>query len=156
MNRLERSSINMLSSAAGYIVPMLVNLITTPILLRLLGEEAYGLQSLVAVIVGYMTFMDMGLDLPITKILAEDRARQDHVSVNYLLSTTLQLYVIIGLAGMVVIIFSADWLVMSIFKVPENLVSQSVSPGVSSGWYWVSGQRGDDLGSCCGNGASSV
>lgn len=126
MNRLERSSINMLSSAAGYIVPMLVNLITTPILLRLLGEEAYGLQSLVAVIIGYMTFMDMGLDLPITKILAEDRARQDHVAVNYLLSTTLQLYVIIGLAGMAAIVFSADLIVMSVFKVQEELVKQAV------------------------------
>lgn len=62
----------MLSSAAGYVVPMLVNFITTPLLLRALGEAAFGLQSMVAVIVGYLTFMDMGLDLPITKLLAVD------------------------------------------------------------------------------------
>ena len=64
----------MRSSAAGYIVPMLVNFITTPLLLRALGEAAFGLQSLV-VVVGYLSFMDMGLDLPIVKLLAEDRAR---------------------------------------------------------------------------------
>ena len=74
MNRIQRSSINMLSSAAGYVIPMFVNLITTPLLLRGLGEAAYGLQSLVAVVIGYLTFMDMGLDLPITKLLAGDHA----------------------------------------------------------------------------------
>ncbi|TSA57084.1 hypothetical protein D4R42_02215 [bacterium] len=126
MNRLQRSSINMVSSVTGYAVPMLVNLITLPLLLRMLGKSAYGLQSLVAVIIGYMTFMDMGLDLPITKFLAEDHACKNFAAENHLLSTTLQLYAGIGLAGMVVIIFLAEWLVNLVFKVPENLVSQAV------------------------------
>ena len=116
----------MLSSTAGYIVPMLVSLITTPLLLRLLGEAAYGLQSLAAVIIGYLTFMDMGLDLPVTKLLAEDRARKDVDAENYLLSTTLQLYVIIGLVGMVAIMLLADWFVRLMFRVPGDLVSQAV------------------------------
>jgi O-antigen/teichoic acid export membrane protein len=126
MNRLQRSSINMLSSTAGYIVPMLVNLITTPLLLRMLGEAAFGLQSLVAVIVGYLMFMDMGLDLPIIKLLAEDRACQNTKSENHLLSTTLQLYIGIGLVGMVIIIFFANWLTRSVFKVPADFVDQAV------------------------------
>ncbi|MGA2775467.1 MAG: oligosaccharide flippase family protein [Candidatus Omnitrophota bacterium] len=126
MNRLQRSSVNMLSSVAGYSVPMLVSFITTPLLLRALGEAAFGLQSLVAVIVGYLMFMDMGLDLPIIKFLAEDRARQDAKSENRLLSTTLQLYAGIGLAGMVVIMLLADWFARSVFKVPDDLVGQAV------------------------------
>lgn len=105
---------------------MLVNLITTPFLLRMLGESAYGLQSLVAVIVGYLMFMDMGLDLPIIKLLAEDRARRDANSENSLLSTTLKLYAGIGLAGMIVIILLADWLARSVFKVPTDLLDQAV------------------------------
>ncbi|MBT9169664.1 MAG: hypothetical protein DDT19_03027 [Syntrophomonadaceae bacterium] len=127
MTRLQRSSINMFSSAAGYAVPMLVALFTTPLLLRGLGEAAFGLQSLVAVIVGYLMFMDMGLDLPIIKLLAEDRARQDVKSENRLLSTTLQLYAGIGLAGMIVIMLLADWLARSVFKVPADLVGQAVT-----------------------------
>ena len=126
MNRLQRSSINMLSSAAGYVVPMLVNFITTPLLLHAIGEAAYGLQSLVAVIIGYLTFMDMGLDLPIIKLLAEDRARQDADAESHLLSTTVQLYAIIGLAGMLGIMLLADWFVRSVFQVPADLVDQAV------------------------------
>jgi O-antigen/teichoic acid export membrane protein len=127
VNRLQRSSVNMLSSAAGYTVPMLVNLITTPPLLQALGEAAYGLQSLVAVIIGYLTFMDMGLDLPIIKLLAADRARRDADAESHLLSTTLQLYGVIGLAGMLGIMLSADWLARSVFQVPADLVDQAVT-----------------------------
>lgn len=126
MNRIQRSSVNMISSMAGYIIPMLVALFTTPLLLRGLGEAAYGLQSLVAVIIGYLTFMDMGLDLPVTKLLAEDRARNNIEAENNLLSTTLQLYASIGLVGMVAIMFLAGWFVRVVFKVPEDLVSQAV------------------------------
>jgi O-antigen/teichoic acid export membrane protein len=126
VNRLQRSSINMISSMAGYVLPMLVNLICTPLLLSALGEAGYGLQSLVAVIIGYLTFMDMGLDLPIIKLLAEDRARQDADAESHLLSTTVRLYAAIGLAGMLGIILLADWFARSVFQVPTNLVSQAV------------------------------
>jgi len=105
---------------------MLVNLIVTPLLLDALGEAAFGLQSLVAVVIGYLTFMDMGLDLPITKLLAEDRARQDIDAESQLLSTTLQLYAVIGLAGMSAITLSADWLAHSLFHMPPGLVDQAV------------------------------
>jgi O-antigen/teichoic acid export membrane protein len=101
-------------------------LITTPLLLHALGEAAYGLQSLVAVVIGYLAFMDMGLDLPIIKLLAEDRARQDADAESHLLSTTLQLYAVIGLAGMSGIVLLADWFARSVFQVPADLVDQAV------------------------------
>lgn len=126
MNRLQRSSVNMLSSAAGYAVPMLVNFIATPLLLRALGEAAFGLQSLVGVIIGYLTLMDMGMAWPITKFLAEDRARHEGEAENRLLSTTLQLYAGIGLAGMIAIMLLADWLARSVFQIPADLVNQAV------------------------------
>src|SRR5450830_981421 len=109
VNRLQRSSINMVVSLVGYAVPMLVNLVATPLLLRSLGPAAYGLQSLVAVIIGYLAVIDMGLDLPIIKYLAEDHAKGDTAAANRLLSTTLQIYTAIGLLGMAVIVLAAEW-----------------------------------------------
>ena len=116
----------MLVSMVGYVAPMVINFVTTPLLLRALGEAAYGLQSLVAVIIGYLTVMDMGLDLPIIKYLAEDHARNDTRAENRLLSTTLQLYGAIGLAGMTVIMLSANLLARRVFKVPDDLVASAV------------------------------
>lgn len=155
MNRLQRSSVNMLSSMAGYAVPMLVNLMTTPLLLHMLGPAGYGLQSLVGVIIGYLIFMDMGLDLPITKLLAEDRARQDANSENSLLSITLQLYAAIGLIGMIVIMVMADWLARSVFQIPEDLVGPS-RDCFPLGGHRVLGQRGNVLGTRGGDGVAKV
>jgi O-antigen/teichoic acid export membrane protein len=116
----------MLSGTAGYIVPMVINLIATPFLLRGMGEAAYGLQALVAVIIGYLLVMDMGIGWPIIKLLAEDRAHQDSDAQNSLLSATLQLYAAIGLIGMVAIMLLADWFARSVFQVPADLVDQAV------------------------------
>lgn len=127
MNRLNRSVVNMFSSLAGYGVPMLLNLVTTPLLLKGLGEAAYGIQSLIGVIIGYMTLMDMQLDLPIMKYLAEDHAKQDGESENRLLCSTLQFYMFIGLIGMLVIIFMSDFLAKHVFSIPSALVGQSIT-----------------------------
>jgi O-antigen/teichoic acid export membrane protein len=116
----------MVSSTAGYVVPMLVSIVTTPFLLKLLGPAAYGLNSLVGVVIGYLTFMDMGLDLPIIKLLAEDRARGDTEAESHLLGTTLQLYVLIGLAGMTVIALCAPFLVARVFSIPARLAPDAV------------------------------
>ena len=126
MNRLKRSSINMLAGMLGYAAPMLINVVATPILLVLLGEDAYGLQALVSVILGYATVMDMALDLPITKFVAEDEGRGDTKSRNRLLNNALQLYCIIGLLGMILIISSADFLARRVFHVPENLMDTTI------------------------------
>jgi len=126
MSSLKRSTVNMISSAVGYILPMAVNIATTPLLLKGLGETAYGLQSLVNVIIGYMAFMDMGLDIPIIKILAESKAKNDFKSINNLLNTTFQLYSIIALIGMIVIILLSQIFVIYIFPVPINMTHSAI------------------------------
>jgi O-antigen/teichoic acid export membrane protein len=116
----------MLASLFGYAVPMLISLVTTPIVLKALGISAYGLVSLVNVIIGYLTVMDMGLDLPITKYLAEDRAKVDNDSANRMLNNALQLYLIIGVVGMLVIILTSNFFAYRVFKVPDDMLSQAV------------------------------
>ena len=127
MNRVNRSSINMISSLLGYAIPMAIAMITTPMVLEGLGVSAYGLVSLINVIIGYLTVMDMGLDLPITKYLAEDKAKADNESANKLLNNAFQLYSIIGIVGMSIIVFSAEYLAYNVFKVPDDLLSDAVS-----------------------------
>jgi hypothetical protein len=103
MNRLHRSSINMISRVLGYSIPMIITFVTTPLLLHKLGTAAYGLQSLVAVVIGYLTFVDRGLDLPIIK-----------------------LYWGIGILGLMIIIALSDWLAKSVFQMPVAMQSQAI------------------------------
>lgn len=122
MSRLQRSFLNMICGAAGYVVPLLVAFISTPLLLSGLGEAGFGLQNLVGVIIGYLGIMDMNLDTPIVKYLAEDHARDDRESECRLLSATLQLYMLIGIVGMVAIVMGADVLIRRVFMIPAELV----------------------------------
>jgi O-antigen/teichoic acid export membrane protein len=116
----------MIASLLGYAVPMVISIVTTPIILNALGISAYGLVSLVNVIIGYLTVMDMGLDLPITKYLAEDRAKVDNDSANRMLNNALQLYFIIGIVGMLVIILTSNFFAYRVFKVPNDMLSEAV------------------------------
>ncbi len=120
MNRINQTAVNMVANAGGFLAPLLVNFITTPILLRLLGEDGYGLQSLVLVISGYLVIMDLGMDVPITKLLAQDHAQGHRLLANRLLSTTLLLYLMIGLGGFFVIYLSRDFLVDRVFTIPAH------------------------------------
>jgi O-antigen/teichoic acid export membrane protein len=105
---------------------MIITFVTTPLLLHKLGTAAYGLQSLVAVVIGYLTFVDMGLDIPIVKLLAQDRAIKDTEAENHLLSTMSQLYFGIGILGLLIIIILSDWLARSVFQMPVAMQSQAV------------------------------
>lgn len=126
MSKINRSIINMLSGAVGYVIPMILNLAFTPIIVSKLGHDAFGLQSLVNVIIGYLMIADMGLDIPVTRYIAEYNAKGDNVRMVKLLSSTLQLYLIIGLSGMVIIFGLSHWLVGSVFRVPSELHSDAL------------------------------
>lgn len=123
----------MVSSMLGYAIPMIISLVTTPLVLNELGVSAYGLISLVAVITGYLSVMDVGLDLPITKYLAEDQAKADKSSANLMLNNTLQLYIILGVVGMILIIIAAKLFAYQIFEIPKELLDEAVTVFQMSG-----------------------
>jgi O-antigen/teichoic acid export membrane protein len=60
-------------SLAGNVLPMLAALAAVPFLLHHLGQERLGVLSLVWVIVGYFSFLDMGLGRAVTVAVASFR-----------------------------------------------------------------------------------
>lgn len=133
MSRSKQSAINMITSGGGFILPIMINFFITPILLRFLGEERYGLQSLMLVISGYFAIMDLGIDIPITKYLAEDHAKNDKISVGRLLNTTFVIYTVVGFLGAGIIFIMRDLLADSIFKISPDLRHDAVIVFVLSG-----------------------
>jgi len=127
LGRLQRSAINMISGLAGWLTPILINFGATPFLIHGLGPDAYGLQNLVGVVVGYFAIMDMGVDIAGVKFLAEYHAQRDTESENRLLGTSFQIYGVIGLVGMFLILLSAELLATHVFLIPGDLTSQAVT-----------------------------
>ena len=64
-------------AALNYVVILLnilVGLLYTPYMLRMMGQSEYGLYSLVASVVSYLTVLDLGLGNAIVRYTAKFRA----------------------------------------------------------------------------------
>ncbi len=66
-------------SLMGTVVPMIAALVAIPWLMRYLGQERLGVLSLVWVVVGYFSFLDMGLGRAVTVAVASFRAKGQDV-----------------------------------------------------------------------------
>lgn len=61
----------------GQGVTLLATLVATPFVIRLLGPESYGVLVLINVLIGYLTFADMGMGWASTRFASELHARGD-------------------------------------------------------------------------------
>lgn len=66
------------SNFAGILVPFFVALATVPLAIKGLGEERYGLLSIVWVILTYLSLLDFGVSKASSKFLAEFHGKDDH------------------------------------------------------------------------------
>lgn len=83
----------------------LVNLLYTPYMLRMMGQSEYGLYSLVASIIGYLTILDLGFGNAIVRYTAKYRAEDKTEEQSKMFGMFLILYLIIGLASLCVGLF---------------------------------------------------
>lgn len=65
-------------SYASIIISTLVQLIYTPFLIRMLGQSEYGLYSLIASVIGYLTVLDLGFGNAIVVYTAKYRANKQY------------------------------------------------------------------------------
>lgn len=81
---------------------VLVKFIYTPFLLRALGQNEYGLFSLVMSIVGYLAILDFGFGSTVTRYTVKYRSNGDRDSLYRLYGTLSVIYIVIGLIAMVI------------------------------------------------------
>lgn len=76
MNESRERKLGAILSYVSIIVTTLIQLLYTPFLLRKLGQSEYGLYSLVASIIGYLTIMDLGFGNAIVVYTSKYRAQK--------------------------------------------------------------------------------
>jgi len=92
-------------AALNYVVivlNMLVGLLYTPYMLRMMGQSEYGLYSLVASVISYLTVLDLGLGNAIVRYTAKFRAEGKTTEQYEMFGMFLVLYVMIGVIAFVV------------------------------------------------------
>jgi len=99
------------------VVLLLLFMITTPIVVHGLGDEAYGIISMVLVLVGYFSFLDLGMSQATVKFISEHLAKGEEKETRQIVSTSIFTNLALGIFGGILIALFTPLLVEKIFKV---------------------------------------
>jgi O-antigen/teichoic acid export membrane protein len=115
---------NVLYGFSTWIMPLGLSFIATPILVRSLGNEDYGIYALILGFIGYSFNLNLGR--AVTKYIAEYRANGQTHKINYIISNTLLLNICVGLTGALTICLLANWLVTDVFLIAEEVRAKTI------------------------------
>lgn len=116
-------SSNALYSLLGWAAPVVVNFLTVPYIVRMLGDDSYGVLMLASAVIGYFSLLDINLTAGSIRYVAEYYVKGDSKNVNEVLSLSLLGYSLIGMIGAILIYFSTDLFLLNWLKIPQNLKS---------------------------------
>ena len=115
------ATLNLLAEGWTFVVL----LVAMPKLVAFLGETSFGLFSLAWVVIGYLAFLDVGVNRAATKFVSEHLAEQDHESTRLIVRTALLANLGLGLAGGLAVVLASPYLIHSVFKVAPELQGQA-------------------------------
>lgn len=97
MNNSNERKRGAILSYLSIILSTVVQLVYTPLLIRMLGQSEYGLYSLVSSVIGYLTVLDLGFGNAIVVFTAKYRANKEYEKEKKLHGMFLVIFCIIGL-----------------------------------------------------------
>jgi O-antigen/teichoic acid export membrane protein len=103
----------------------IVLLVAMPKLVMFLGDTQFGLFSLAWVVIGYLAFLDVGVNRAATKFVSEHLAEQDDESTRLIVRTALTANLALGIAGGLAVVLLSPYLIHSVFKVSSELQGQA-------------------------------
>jgi O-antigen/teichoic acid export membrane protein len=116
---------NSLYNYAGLTAPLLVGLISIPILLQYLGTERFGLLSLAWMVVGYFNVFDLGIGRATTKFVAEYAARNDNEGLCHVVWNAFFLAIVSSLFGAALVVLLTPMAVTSWLNIPPALTQEA-------------------------------
>ena len=101
----------------------LVGLLYTPYMLRMMGQNEYGLYALVASVIAYLTVLDFGIGNAIVRYTAKFRAEGKITEQYEMFGMFFLLYVVIGIIALsigTVLYFNVDCLFAETMSLAED------------------------------------
>ena len=106
---------NAFASSLGWFLPIVLTVVATPIVLKGLGDEKYGIYQLILGFVSYsFTF---GVGRAVTKYVAEYRISGQKEKISEIISVSFFLSIILSLAGSSVIIIFAELIIADVLQI---------------------------------------
>ncbi|MCY7348661.1 MAG: oligosaccharide flippase family protein [Pyrinomonadaceae bacterium] len=115
---------NVLYGLSTWILPLVLSFVSTPIILRSLGDKDYGIYALVLGFIAYSFNLSFGR--AITKYVAEYRANGENEKIRDIISATLFINVSVGITVILLVFAAADYLVADVFQIAAEDQSKTV------------------------------
>lgn len=113
-------------SFSGQIAALVASLVATPVVIRLLGVQAYGVLALITVLVGYAGASDLGMGEASTRFAAERHAREDVEGEARVVWTALVVLVVPAALVALILILAAGPVIDALVSLPAWLRSEAV------------------------------
>jgi O-antigen/teichoic acid export membrane protein len=94
---------NIFSNWASLGVTVVIAFLVSPIIVHSLGNELYGVWSLIMSVTGYFTVLDFGVNTAIVRYISSSFAKDDHLQARKVYSTSMAIFAVIALC---ILIFS--------------------------------------------------
>src|ERR1700730_16269275 len=112
---------NTIWNLLGNTAPMVGALICSPILIRGLGKDRFGVLTLAWALIGYASLFDLGLGRALTQLVSQKLGPEGDREDPSLAWTSLLLMLLCGVAGAVLIFCISPWLANHGLNVPGTL-----------------------------------
>ena len=116
---------NSLINLSGFVLPLLVGLLTIPLIVSGFGIERFGLLTLAWAIVGYFSLFDMGIGRAITQLIAERIGKTSDRDIAKLAWTGLLMMSIFAVIGATITASVTPWFIASVLNVAEPLKDEA-------------------------------
>lgn len=117
---------NTLWNLAGAGVPLVAAIIFIPRILSQLGNEAFGLLTLIWALIGYFSLFDIGIGRALTYRLSKLNAATDDMEISATLKAGLVLVSLAGSSGLLLLILIAPTLVEDWLKISTALQMDAI------------------------------
>jgi O-antigen/teichoic acid export membrane protein len=117
---------NVVWNLTGQALPLLVGLITIPLLIDRLGTERFGILAIIWIVIGYFGIFDFGLGRAMTKIVADRLGAGRGDEVSQVVTTTVFIALGFGAVGALVVAAIAPWLGSVVLNIPASLIEETI------------------------------
>jgi O-antigen/teichoic acid export membrane protein len=118
---------NSLLNFLGQVLPLGIAAGAVPVIIRDMGLERYGLLSLSWILLGYFTFLDMGLGRATTNAVADLYSSGKREQIGLVVSLSLLLNFVVGIVGGAIGWMLTPWIVNTALAVPAPLREEATA-----------------------------
>lgn len=116
---------NVIYGFSTWLLPLALSFVATPIIVKSLGHEDYGIYALILGFIAYSFNFNVGR--AVTKYIAEYRANGENEKIRDVISATLFVNFAVGLFGLAAICLLANWLVSDVFRIESDAQNKTVN-----------------------------